>query len=144
MMCDIIYASEKAVFGQPEIKLGTIPGCGGSQRLTAAIGKSKAMELILTGRNFSAQDALAWGLVANVFKPEDLLKEAIKTASEIAALSPLAVKAAKDVVNESLNLPIEQGLRYERRMFQAMFGSQDQKEGMGAFVEKRKPSFTGN
>lgn len=143
MMCDIIYAGEKAVFGQPEIKLGVIPGAGGSQRLTAAIGKAKAMELILTGRNFSAQDALNWGLVANVFKPENLVDEAVKTASEIAAFSPIAVKAAKEVVNESFNTTLEQGVRYERRIFHGLFGSDDKAEGMAAFIEKRKPNFTG-
>lgn len=143
MMCDIIYAGEKAVFGQPEIKLGVMPGAGGSQRLTRAIGKAKAMELILTGRNFSAADALAWGLVANIFKPEDLVNEAIKTASEIASFSPIAVKAAKEVVNESFNSTLDQGVRYERRIFHSLFGSQDQKEGMAAFAEKRKANFTG-
>lgn len=143
LSCDIIYAGEKAVFGQPEIKIGVIPGAGGSQRLTAAIGKAKAMELILTGRNFSAADALNWGMVANIFKPENLVEEAIKAAQEIAAFSPIAVKAAKEVVNESFNTNLEQGLRYERRVFHGLFGTQDQKEGMSAFLEKRKPSFTG-
>lgn len=142
MMCDIIYASDKAVFGQPEIKLGVIPGAGGSQRLTAAIGKAKAMELILTGRNFSAQDALNWGLVANIHKSEDLINEAVKTAKEIAQFSSVAVKAAKEVVNESFNATLEQGVRYERRIFHSLFGSEDQKEGMGAFIEKRKAKFS--
>ena len=143
MMCDIIYAGEKAVFGQPEIKLGVIPGAGGSQRLTAAIGKSRAMELILTGNNFTAADALSWGLVSKVFKPEELVDEAVKTASLISTYSPLAVKAGKEVVNESLNLGLEQGVKYERRVFQSLFGSQDQKEGMAAFAETRKPTYTG-
>lgn len=144
MMCDVIYAGEKAVFGQPEIKLGVIPGAGGSQRLTSAVGKSTAMEIILTGRNFTAAEALAWGLVSKVCKPEELVDEAVKTASTIAQYSPLAVKAAKEVVNESLNVGLEQGVKYERRVFHALFGSQDQKEGMAAFAEKRKANFTGN
>lgn len=144
MMCDIIYAGDKAVFGQPEIKLGVMPGAGGSQRLTRAVGKAKAMELILTGRNFSAADALSWGLVANIFTPDSLVDEAVKTASEISSFSPIAVKAAKEVVNESFNTTLEQGVRYERRIFHGLFGSHDQKEGMTAFIEKRKPDFTGN
>lgn len=143
MMCDIIYAGEKAVFGQPEIKLGVIPGAGGSQRLTDAIGKSNAMEIILTGRNFTAQEALNWGLVTKIVKPEELVDETVKTAATIASYSPLAVKAAKEVVNESLNLGLEQGVKYERRVFHGLFGSQDQKEGMAAFAEKRKPNWTG-
>lgn len=143
-MCDVIYAGEKAVFGQPEIKLGVIPGAGGSQRLTAAIGKSRAMELILTGRNFTAAEALSWGLVSKVCKPEELVDEAVKTALLISEYSPLAVKAAKEVVNESLNLGLDQGVKYERRVFHSLFGSQDQKEGMAAFAEKRKANFTGN
>lgn len=141
--CDFIYVGEKAVFGQPEIKLGVIPGAGGSQRLTRIIGKSRAMELILTGRNFSAQEAYEWGVAAKVFKVEDLVNEAVKTASLIAEYSPLAVKAAKEVVNESQNLPLEQGVKFERRIFHALFGSQDQKEGMAAFAEKRKANWTG-
>ncbi|KAF5095831.1 hypothetical protein DV451_004514 [Geotrichum candidum] len=120
-----------------------IAAVNGFARLTAAIGKAKAMELILTGRNFSAADALNWGMVANIFKPENLVEEAIKAAQEIAAFSPIAVKAAKEVVNESFNTNLEQGLRYERRVFHGLFGTQDQKEGMSAFLEKRKPSFTG-
>ncbi|VVT54375.1 uncharacterized protein SAPINGB_P004044 [Magnusiomyces paraingens] len=143
MMCDLIYAGEKAVFGQPEIKLGVIPGAGGSQRLTKLIGKSRAMETILTGRNIPAATANEWGMVARVFKPEDLVNEAVKTASEIASYSPLAVKAAKEVVNESFNLPLEQGIKYERRIFHTLFGTEDQKEGMAAFAEKRKASWTG-
>lgn len=141
--CDILYAGEKAVFGQPEIKLGVIPGAGGSQRLTKLIGKGRAMETILTGRNIPAAQANEWGLVARVFKPEELVNEAVKTAAEIASYSPLAVKAAKEVVNESFNLPLEQGIKYERRIFHALFGTEDQKEGMSAFAEKRKAAWTG-
>lgn len=143
MMGDIIYAGEKATFGQPEIKLGVIPGAGGSQRLPLLIGKSRAMELILTGRNFSAAEALQWGLVSKVFSPEKLVDEAVKTAAEIAEFSPLAVKAGKEVVNEGYQLPLDQGLKYERRVFHSLFGSKDQKEGMAAFAEKRKANFTG-
>lgn len=139
----MIYAGEKAVFGQPEIKLGVLPGAGGTQRLVKLIGKSRAMEIILTGRNIPAAKALEWGMVANVFKPEELVDEAVKTAAEIASFSPLAVKACKEAVNESFNLPLEQGLKYERRLFHGIFGTQDQKEGMSAFAEKRKPNWTG-
>ncbi|CDO51242.1 hypothetical protein DV495_004366 [Geotrichum candidum] len=144
MMADIIYAGEKAVFGQPEIKLGVIPGAGGSQRLTAAIGKSKAMEIILTGNNFTAAEAESWGLVSKVFKPEELVNAAVKTAGKIASYSQIAVKAGKEVVNESHNLGLEQGIKYERRIFHSLFGSSDQKEGMAAFAEKRAPKFTNN
>ncbi|ANB12784.1 Ehd3p [Sugiyamaella lignohabitans] len=143
LMADIIYAGEKAVFGQPEIKLGVIPGAGGTQRLARYIGKARASELILTGRNFSAQEALEWGMVAKVFKPEELVDQAVKTAAEIAQFSPLAVKAAKEAINEGYNLSLEQGLKYERRVFHTLFGTEDQKEGMAAFAEKRKASFTG-
>lgn len=144
MMADIIYAGEKAVFGQPEIKLGVIPGAGGSQRLTAAIGKSKAMEIILTGNNFTAAEAESWGLVSKVFKPEELVNAAVKTAGKIASYSQIAVKAGKEVVNESHNLGLEQGIKYERRIFHSLFGSSDQEEGMAAFAEKRAPKFTNN
>ncbi|KAF5101808.1 hypothetical protein D0Z00_000670 [Geotrichum galactomycetum] len=144
MMADIIYAGEKAVFGQPEIKLGVIPGAGGSQRLTAAIGKSKAMEIILTGNNFTAAEAESWGLVSKVFKPEELVDAAVKTAGKIASYSQIAVKAGKEVVNESYNLGLDQGIKYERRIFHSLFGSNDQKEGMAAFAEKRAPKFTNN
>jgi enoyl-CoA hydratase len=143
MMADIIYAGEKAVFGQPEIKLGVIPGAGGTQRLVRYIGKSRAAELILTGRNFSAQEALQWGLVAKVFEPSKLVDEAVKTASEIAEFSPLAVKAAKECINEGYNMTLEQSVKYERRVFHSLFGTKDQKEGMAAFAEKRKANFEG-
>lgn len=143
MMGDIIYAGEKATFGQPEIKLGVIPGAGGTQRLPLLIGKARAAELILTGRNFSAAEALEWGLVSKVFPVDQLVNEAVKTASEIAAFSPLAVKAAKEAINEGYQLPLDQGLKYERRVFHSLFGSKDQKEGMAAFAEKRKANFTG-
>ncbi|KAF2280156.1 enoyl-CoA hydratase mitochondrial precursor [Westerdykella ornata] len=139
MMGDIMYCSQSAVFGQPEIKLGTIPGAGGSQRLTKAIGKSRAMEAILTGNNISAKQAGEWGLVAKVFEtPQECVDGAIATAEKIASYSQVAVKAAKEVVNKSQDLGIREGVEFERRVFHGLFGSQDQKIGMGAFAEKKK------
>ncbi len=139
MMCDILYCSEKANFGQPEIKLGIIPGAGGSQRLTRAIGKSKAMELILTGKTFSGQDAYAWGLAARVFEtPEACVEGALDTAETIAGYSRIAVKACKEVVNKSQDLGIREGVDFERRVFHGLFGSEDQKIGMNAFANKQK------
>lgn len=143
MMCDIMYASPTAVFGQPEIKLGVIPGAGGSQRLTRALGKSKAMELILTGRNLSAEEAHARGLVADIYPKDQLVSKTVEIAKEISQFSRIAVKAAKEVVNESFEHPLSQGVKVERRLFHALFGTEDQKEGMAAFAEKRKPSFVG-
>ena len=138
-MCDILYCSEKANFGQPEIKLGVIPGAGGSQRLTRAIGKSRAMELILTGKNFSGQDAYDWGLAARVFEsPEKCVESALDTAETIAGYSRIAVKACKEVVNKSQDLGIREGVEFERRVFHGLFGSEDQKIGMKAFAEKKK------
>lgn len=143
MMCDVLYCSQKANFGQPEIKLGVIPGAGGSQRLTRAIGKSRAMELILTGKNFSGQDAYDWGLAARVFATaEECLEEALKTAETIASFSKIAVKAGKEVVNKSQDLGIREGVEYERRVFHGLFGSEDQKIGMKAFAEKKKAEWT--
>jgi len=137
MMCDIIIAGDKATFGQPEIKLGTIPGCGGTQRLIRAIGKSKAMELILTGNNLSAQDAEKAGLVSRVVPADKLLEEALKTASTIAGYSQSAVQMAKEAVNAAEELSLQEGVRLERRIFHSTFATQDQKEGMKAFMEKR-------
>ncbi|POS83945.1 ClpP/crotonase [Erysiphe pulchra] len=143
LMCDIIYCTESANFGQPEIKLGTIPGAGGSQRMTRAVGKSRAMELILTGRNFSGKEAVDMGLAARSFSSWDKLMEgALKTAEAIAGHSKIAVMAAKEVVNKSQDLPLRDGLEYERRLFHSLFGSADQKIGMKAFVEKMKPEWT--
>ncbi|MCJ1350859.1 MAG: hypothetical protein MMC33_000840 [Icmadophila ericetorum] len=143
MMADIIYCSASANFGQPEIKLGIIPGAGGSQRLTKAIGKSKAMELILTGRNFSGKEAGEWGLAAKVFDtPQECVVGAIETASLIASYSRVAVKAAKEVVNKSQELGVREGVEYERKVFHGLFGSQDQKVGMEAFAAKKKPEWT--
>ncbi|KAK6437142.1 hypothetical protein LTR95_006663 [Oleoguttula sp. CCFEE 5521] len=139
MMADVLYCSKGANFGQPEIKLGIIPGAGGSQRLTRAIGKARAMELILTGKNFSGQDAYDWGLAARVFAtPEECLTGALDTAETIASYSRIAVKAAKEVVNKSQDLGIREGVEFERRVFHGLFGSEDQKIGMKAFAEKKK------
>ncbi|KAI0023205.1 enoyl-CoA hydratase [Xylariomycetidae sp. FL0641] len=143
MMCDILYCTESANFGQPEIKLGTLPGAGGSQRLTRAIGKSKAMELILTGNSFSGTDAAQWGLAAKAFPSyEALMEGTMKTAEKIASYSKVAIIAAKEAVNKSQDLPLRDGVEYERRIFHSLFGSQDQKIGMKAFAEKKKPEWT--
>lgn len=142
MMADILYCTETANFGQPEIKLGTIPGAGGSQRLTRAIGKSRAMELILTGKSFTGVDAAQWGLAARAFPSyEALMEGALKTAETIAGYSKVAIIAAKEVVNKSQDLPLRDGVEYERRVFHSLFGSQDQKIGMKAFAEKKKPEW---
>lgn len=130
-MCDIIYCTANATFGQPEIKLGVAPGAGGSQRLTRAIGKSKAMELILTGKNFSGKEAGEWGVAARVIEggKDELLAETLKTAETIAGYSRVAVVAAKEVVNKSQELSLREGVEYERRLFHGLFGSKDQKIG---------------
>ncbi|THV79302.1 enoyl-CoA hydratase [Aureobasidium pullulans] len=143
MMCDILYASKSATFGQPEIKLGIIPGAGGTQRLTRAIGKAKAMDIILTGENFSGEQAEQWGLVAKCFEDADACVEgALDTAAKIAGYSKIAVKAAKEAVNKSQDLGVREGVEYERRLFHGLFGSQDQKIGMNAFANKKKPEWT--
>ncbi|KAI1330433.1 ClpP/crotonase-like domain-containing protein [Xylariaceae sp. FL0255] len=143
MMCDVLYCTETANFGQPEIKLGTIPGAGGSQRLTRAIGKSKAMELILTGKTFSGADAEKWGLAARTFPSYEALMEGVlKTAETIASYSKVAIIGCKEVVNKSQDLPLRDGVEYERRVFHGIFGSQDQKIGMKAFAEKKKAEWT--
>lgn len=137
MMADFIIASEKAKFGQPEITLGVLPGMGGSQRLTRAVGKSKAMDLCLTGRMMGAEEAERAGLVARVVPAEQLLDEAIKAAEKIASLPPLAVKANKEAVNLAFETTLDTGLVMERRMFQVLVATEDKEEGMTAFVEKR-------
>ena len=143
MMSDFIIASDTAQFGQPEIKLAVTPGMGGSQRLTRAIGKAKAMEMCLTGRSMSAQEAEASGLVAKVVPASELLEEALKTASKIASMAPLAAIATKEMVNASYETFLQQGVLFERRLFHGLFGSEDQKEGMKAFIEKRPGNWTG-
>lgn len=143
MLCDMIVASETARFGQPEIKIGVMPGAGGTQRLTRAVGKALAMEMVLTGRFISADEALRAGLINRVVPVELFLKEAIQLASEVAALSPLAVKMAKESVLKSFDGSLEEGLHFERKNFYLLFASEDQKEGMQAFVDKRTPVFKG-
>lgn len=143
MMCDLIYCTETANFGQPEIKLGTIPGAGGSQRLTRAIGKAKAMELILSGKSFSGVEAEKWGIAARTFPTyEALMEETMKLAETIASYSRVAIMGCKEVVNKSQDLPLRDGVEYERRVFHGIFGSQDQKIGMKAFAEKKKAEWT--
>jgi enoyl-CoA hydratase len=141
MMCDIIIAADTARFGQPEITLGTIPGAGGTQRLTRAVGKAKAMDLVLTGRMMDAAEAERAGLVARVVPAAELLAEALKTAEKIAGLSRPVVLMAKEAVNRAFEASLAEGLRFERRLFHASFATSDQKEGMAAFAEKRPPSF---
>jgi enoyl-CoA hydratase len=143
MTCDMIIASETAKFGQPEIKIGTIPGAGGTQRLTRALGKAKSMELILTGRFLSAEEAHFYGLVNKVVPKEMYMHEAMQLAKEIAQLSPVAVQLAKEAVNRSFETHLDEGLAFERKNFYLTFASEDQKEGMKAFVEKRKADFKG-
>jgi enoyl-CoA hydratase len=143
MMADFIIAADTARFGQPEIKLGVTPGMGGSQRLTWAIGKAKAMEMCLTGRMMDAAEAERSGLVARVVPASELLAEAMKTAEAIAAMPPLAAIAVKEMVNAAFEIPLSQGIRFERRLFHGLFGTEDQKEGMAAFVEKRPGNWKG-
>lgn len=143
MTCDMIIASESAQFGQPEIKIGVMPGAGGTQRLTKAVGKARAMEMVLTGKFISAQEALAAGLVNRVVPVPIYLKEAMRLAATIAGMSPVATQMAKEAVNQSFNTSLDEGLLLERKNFYLLFASEDQKEGMAAFVEKRPPNFTG-
>ncbi|MBN8902823.1 MAG: enoyl-CoA hydratase [Rhodospirillales bacterium 69-11] len=141
MMCDIILAADTAKFGQPEINLGVIPGAGGTQRLTRAVGKSKAMDLVLSARFMDAAEAERSNLVSRVVPADQLLPEALKLAERIAGLSPVAVKMAKAAVNRAFETTLMEGVRYERALFLSLFGTPDQQEGMAAFVEKRKPNF---
>lgn len=139
--CDLIIAADDARFGQPEIKLGIIPGIGGTQRLTRAVGKAKAMDLILTGRTMDAAEAERCGLVARVVPAAELLAETFKVADTIAAMSLPSVLAAKEAVNRAFETPLAEGIRFERRIFHALFATRDRKEGMHAFIDKRAPKF---
>ena len=141
MMCDFILAADTAKFGQPEIKLGVIPGAGGTQRLTRFVGKSKAMEMILTGRMMDAAEAERSGLVSRVLPADKLIEEALKVATTIAGLSAPAVYAAKESVNRAYETTLAEGVRFERRIFHSLFATEDQKEGMKAFAEKRAATF---
>lgn len=141
MMCDFILAADNAKFGQPEITLGTIPGAGGTQRLTRFVGKSKAMEMVLTGRMMDAEEAERAGLVSRIVPLESLMEEAIKAADTIADMSMPVVFMAKEAVNRSYETTLSEGVRFERRVFHSTFATEDQKEGMAAFVEKRQPEF---
>ena len=143
MMADFIIAADSAKFGQPEIKLGVTPGMGGSQRLTRAVGKAKAMEMCLTGRMMGAEEAESAGLVARVVPADALVEEALKSAALIAGMAPLAAIACKEEVNAAFETTLTQGVLYERRLFHSLFGSADQSEGMAAFVEKRAGNWTG-
>jgi enoyl-CoA hydratase len=141
MMCDTIIAADTAKFGQPEITIGTIPGSGGTQRLTRAVGKAKAMEMCLTGRMMDAAEAERSGLVSRVVPAAELIDEALKVAGKIAALSRPAVLMAKEAVNRAYETTLAEGIRFERRLFHSTFATEDQKEGMAAFIEKRKPAY---
>lgn len=143
MCCDMIIASDTAQFGQPEILLGVIPGAGGTQRLTKAVGSKKAMEMILTGKNISAEEALKWGLINRIVPAEELEQETMALAKEIAEKPPVAVRLAKQAVLKAQELPLEHGLNFEQNAFFLLFSSKDQSEGMSAFLEKRKPNFRG-
>ena len=143
MMADFIIAADSAKFGQPEIKLAVTPGMGGSQRLTRAVGKAKAMDMCLTGRMMDAAEAESAGLVARVVPAADLLSDALKTAETIASMAPLAALAAKEMVNAAFETTLQQGVLFERRLFHSLFGSADQKEGMAAFIDKRPGNWMG-
>jgi enoyl-CoA hydratase len=141
MMCDTIIAADTARFGQPEITIGTIPGSGGTQRLTRAVGKAKAMEMCLTGRMMDAAEAERSGLVSRVVPAAELIDEALKVAGKIASMSRPAALMAKEAVNRAYETTLAEGIRFERRLFHSTFATEDQKEGMAAFIEKRKPSY---
>jgi enoyl-CoA hydratase len=142
MMCDMVFAADNAKFGQPEIKLAVIPGAGGTQRLPRLAGKAKAMDMILTGKMIGAEQALADGLVSRIFPLAELLPQSLAVAGEMAKLSLPSLMAAKESVNRAYEMPLSEGLLFERRNFHALFGTSDQKEGMRAFLQKRAPGFT--
>jgi len=144
MTCDLIVASESSQFGQPEIKIGVMPGAGGTQRLTRAIGKVRAMEMVLTGKFITADEALSYGLINTVVPVESYLDAASRLAGTIAEMSPLAVRLAKEAVNKAYESHLDSGLQFERKNFYLLFASNDQKEGMDAFIDKRDPKFQGN
>jgi enoyl-CoA hydratase len=141
MMCDFIIAADNAKFGQPEITIGTIPGAGGTQRLTRYVGKSKAMEMCLTGRQMGAEEAERVGLVSRIVPLSELVDEAVKTAQRISTMSRPVVMMAKECINRAYETTLAEGIRFERRAFHSTFATEDQKEGMAAFVDKRQPSF---
>lgn len=141
MMCDVILAADTAKFGQPEITIGTIPGSGGTQRLTRAVGKAKAMEMVLTGRMMDADEAERSGLVSRIIPAGELIDEAVRTAAKIASMSRPVSMMAKEAVNRAFETTLSEGVRFERRLFHSTFATEDQKEGMAAFAEKRKPVF---
>ena len=143
MLCDMVIASETAQFGQPEINLGVMPGAGGTQRLPRAIGKAQAMDLILTGRFLTAAEAHRAGLVSRVVPPEHCLSETLKIARAMAAKGPVALRLAKECVLRAYESPLSEGVEYERKLFYMLFATEDQKEGMRAFIEKRQPTFKG-
>ncbi|MCH8879041.1 MAG: enoyl-CoA hydratase/isomerase family protein [Planctomycetes bacterium] len=143
MHCDIIIASETAKFGQPEINIGVMPGAGGTQRLTRAVGKAVAMDVVLTGRFLSAREALSAGLVSRVVPKENFYDEALRIAQELAKKPPLALRLAKESVLKAHEMSLSDGLEYERKLFYMLFATEDQKEGMKAFIEKRRPEFKG-
>jgi enoyl-CoA hydratase len=143
MTCDMIVAAEDAEFGQPEIKLGVMPGAGGTQRLTRAIGKARAMEMILTGRTMGAREAEARGLITRAVPADQTLDAALELAREIASMAPVAVIAAKEAINRAFEVSLEAGLEFERRNFFLLFGTDDMREGMAAFAEKRRPTWSG-
>lgn len=143
MCCDMVVAGDNAQFGQPEIKIGVMPGAGGTQRLPKIVGKARAMELVLTGRQITAEEALAMGLVNHVVAREQVVPRALELARDIAAMPPLAVRLAKESILTALDTPLDIGLQHERRLFSVLFASEDQKEGMQAFLEKRPPQFEG-
>jgi enoyl-CoA hydratase len=143
LSCDMIVASESAKFGQPEINLGVIPGAGGTQRLTRTVGKAIAMEMILNDRRLTAQEAYQFGIVNRVVPVEGYLEEALNLAEEIASRAPIAVRVAKNMINQAFDMSLSNGLAEERQEFYSLFATEDQKEGMQAFIEKRKPGWKG-